>query len=180
MVMDPVNQPGLEHFSMWVCDIHNSGQCVWVLYHLHSKDFLPNPLSKPTLFQLRAIPPCPVSTCPSQKSLSSFFLSPLVLGAPGLDAALWVGCHQSRVGDQNPLLHPAAHTVLNAALDTLSFLGCEPGSCCASCPPAPPSPSSQSCSHSILHLACTCVWDCSDPYVGPCTWSWTSGFSKFT
>lgn len=52
--MDPVIQPGFEHFQQ--CDIHNSGQPVGVLHHLHSKDFVPSPSSKPTLFQLEAIP----------------------------------------------------------------------------------------------------------------------------
>lgn len=74
--MDPVIQPGLEHFQQG--DIHNSGEPVGVLHHLHSKDFVPSPSSKPTLFQLKAIPPCPVSTCPCHKSLSSFSQSPLM------------------------------------------------------------------------------------------------------
>lgn len=73
--MVPVVQPGLEHFQQG--DIHNSGQLVGVLHRLHSKDFVPSPSSKPTLFQLKAIPPCPVSTYPCQKSLCSFFQSPL-------------------------------------------------------------------------------------------------------
>lgn len=52
--MDPVIQPGLEHLQQ--CDVHNSGQPAGVLHRLHSKDFVPGPSSKSTLFQLKAIP----------------------------------------------------------------------------------------------------------------------------
>ncbi|KAK4822675.1 hypothetical protein QYF61_019042 [Mycteria americana] len=54
-------QPGLEHFQGW--DIHSfSGQ--------------PVP-SNSTLFQFKAITPCPIATCPCKKSLSSFLVGPL-------------------------------------------------------------------------------------------------------
>uniref|UniRef100_A0A8C9MF83 Gap junction protein alpha 10 n=1 Tax=Serinus canaria TaxID=9135 RepID=A0A8C9MF83_SERCA len=42
--------------------IHNfSGQPVPAPHHPHSKEFLPTKL---TLFQFKAIPPCPITTCP--------------------------------------------------------------------------------------------------------------------
>ena len=48
-----------------------------------------------------------------------------MLGAPELDAVLQVGSHQSRVKGQNPLPRPAGHSSLDAAQDTVGFLGCE-------------------------------------------------------
>ena len=44
-----------------------------------------------------------------------------VQGTPELDAALQVGSHQSRAEGQNPL--PAVHTGLDAAQDSIGFLG---------------------------------------------------------
>ena len=48
-----------------------------------------------------------------------------MLGTPELDAGLQVGSDESGVKGQNPLPRPAAHAALDAAQDTLSFLGCE-------------------------------------------------------
>ncbi|KAK4813670.1 hypothetical protein QYF61_017637, partial [Mycteria americana] len=67
-------QPGLKHFQGW--GIHNfSGQPVPVPHHPHSEEFLPYILSKSTtLFQFKAITPCPITTSPCKKSLSSFLV----------------------------------------------------------------------------------------------------------
>jgi len=48
-----------------------------------------------------------------------------VLRAPELDAGLQVRSHQSRVEEQNHLPRPAGHASLDAAQDTIGFLGCE-------------------------------------------------------
>jgi len=49
-----------------------------------------------------------------------------MLGAPELDAGLQVGSHESRVEGQNPLPQPAGYASLDAAQDTVGFLGCKP------------------------------------------------------
>jgi len=49
----------------------------------------------------------------------------LMLGAPELDAGLQVGSHQSGAEGQNPLPQPAGHASLDAAQDTVGFLGCK-------------------------------------------------------
>jgi len=46
-----------------------------------------------------------------------------MLGAPELDAGLQVGSQESRVKGQNPLPRPAGHAALDAAQDTVGFLG---------------------------------------------------------
>jgi len=48
-----------------------------------------------------------------------------MLGAPELDAGLQVGSDESRIKGQNPLPRPAAHAALDAAQDTVGFLGCQ-------------------------------------------------------
>ncbi|KAK4808270.1 hypothetical protein QYF61_020751 [Mycteria americana] len=48
-----------------------------------------------------------------------------VLRTPELDAVLRVGSHQSAVEGQNPLPRPAGHAALDAAQDTVGFLGCK-------------------------------------------------------
>jgi len=47
-----------------------------------------------------------------------------MLGAPELDAILQVGSHESRVKGRNPLPRPTGHPSLDAAHDTVGFLGC--------------------------------------------------------
>jgi len=44
----------------------------------HSKEFLASVYSKPTLFQLEAITPCPITTCPCKKSLPSSLVGPFM------------------------------------------------------------------------------------------------------
>ena len=48
-----------------------------MLHQPHSKEFLPNIESKPTLFQFKAISPHPVATRLYKKSLPSFPVDPL-------------------------------------------------------------------------------------------------------
>jgi len=48
----------------------------------------------------------------------------LMFGAPELDAGLQVGSQESRVKGQNPLRRPAGRAALDAAQDTVGFLGC--------------------------------------------------------
>jgi len=48
-----------------------------------------------------------------------------MLGAPELGTGLQVGSQESGVKGQNPLPRPAAHASLDAAQDTVGFLGCE-------------------------------------------------------
>jgi len=48
-----------------------------------------------------------------------------MLGAPELDSVLQVGSHKSRVKGQNHLSRPAGHASLDAAQDTVGFLGCK-------------------------------------------------------
>ena len=58
--------------------IHNlTGKPAPVSHPPHSKEFLPDIQPKPTIFQLKAISPCPVATCPYKKSLPSFPVVPL-------------------------------------------------------------------------------------------------------
>jgi len=47
-----------------------------------------------------------------------------MLGAPELDAGLQVESDQSGVKGQNHLPRPAGHASLDAAQDTVGFLGC--------------------------------------------------------
>jgi len=47
-----------------------------VPHHPLSKECLPNIISKPTLFKLKAITPCPVTIRLSKKLVSIFFISP--------------------------------------------------------------------------------------------------------
>jgi len=49
----------------------------------------------------------------------------LMLGAPEVDAGLQVGSHKSGVKGQNPLPQPAGHASVDAAQDTVCFLGCK-------------------------------------------------------
>ena len=64
-------QPGLERLQGG--GIHNlPEQPASVSYHLHSKEFLSNICCKSTLFQFKAISPCPVTTCPYKNSFPSF------------------------------------------------------------------------------------------------------------
>jgi len=49
----------------------------------------------------------------------------LLLGAAELDAGLQVGSPESGVKGQNPLPRPAGHASLDAAQDTVGFLGCQ-------------------------------------------------------
>lgn len=45
----------------------------------------------------------------------------------------------------------------------------------ASCQPKPSSHFPQVCSQPVLHLVCTCAWDCPNTSAQPCTWPcWTS------
>jgi len=68
-------QPGLEHCQGG--GSHSfSGQPVPVPHHPHGKEFHPNIESKSDVFQFKAIPPCPVTTCPCKKLLSSFLTGP--------------------------------------------------------------------------------------------------------
>ena len=66
-------QPGLRH-----CQGRGShsfsGQPVPVPHHPHREEFLPYISSKPALFQLEAITPCPITTCPCKQALSSFLV----------------------------------------------------------------------------------------------------------
>jgi len=48
-----------------------------------------------------------------------------MLGSPELDAELQVGSHESGVKGQNALPRPAGHASLDAAQDTVGFLGCK-------------------------------------------------------
>ena len=48
-----------------------SGQPVRVPHHLHGEEFLFYIDPKSTIFQSKAIPPCPITACPCKKSLSS-------------------------------------------------------------------------------------------------------------
>ena len=48
-----------------------------------------------------------------------------MLGAPELDAGLQVGSQERGVKGQNPLPRPAGHAALDAAQDTVGFLGCK-------------------------------------------------------
>jgi len=48
-----------------------------------------------------------------------------MLGAPELDAVLQVRSHKSGVKGQNHLPQSAGHTSLDAAQDTVGFLGCK-------------------------------------------------------
>jgi len=69
-------QPGLEDCQGG--GSHSfSGQPVPGPHHPQSKEFLPYIQSKSPLFQFKAITPCPISTCPCKKSLSSFLVGPL-------------------------------------------------------------------------------------------------------
>jgi len=69
-------QPGLEPCQGG--GIYNfSGQPVSVPHHPHSKEFLSYIQFKFVLFQFKAITPCPITTCPCKKSLSSFLVAPL-------------------------------------------------------------------------------------------------------
>lgn len=38
---------------------------------------------------------------------------------------LWVGSHKSRTGGESHLPHPVSHSSLDAAQDTVAFLGCK-------------------------------------------------------
>lgn len=49
-----------------------SGHSVPVSRYPHSKEFLPDTKAKPALFQLKAIPPCPITTYPLQLSSQPF------------------------------------------------------------------------------------------------------------
>ena len=53
---------------------------------------------------------------------SKLFLIFLVLGAPGLDAVLQMGPHESRVVWDNPLPFPADHPSFDAVQDTAGIL----------------------------------------------------------
>ncbi|KAK4808149.1 hypothetical protein QYF61_000129 [Mycteria americana] len=69
-------QPGLEHFQGW--GIHNfSGNLFQCLTALIVKNFFLISNLNLTFFQFKAITPCPITTCPCQKSLSSFPVGPL-------------------------------------------------------------------------------------------------------
>jgi len=48
-----------------------------------------------------------------------------MLGAAELDTGLQVGSDESGVNGQNPLPWPAGHASLDAAQDTVGFLGCK-------------------------------------------------------
>jgi len=48
-----------------------------------------------------------------------------VLGATALDAVLQMGSHRSRVERDNPLPLPADHPSVDAAQNTVGFLGCK-------------------------------------------------------
>ena len=56
-----------------------AGQPVPVSHHSHSKEFIPNNLSKSTCFHFKAISPHPVTACPYKKSLPSFPVGPFGL-----------------------------------------------------------------------------------------------------
>jgi len=57
-----------------------SQQPVPVPHRPHSKEFLRYISSKSPLFQLKTSTPCPITPCPHQKSLSSFFVASLGTG----------------------------------------------------------------------------------------------------
>jgi len=68
-------QPGLGHCQGG--GSHSfSGQPVPVFHHPHGEEFLPDIQSKSALFQFTAVPPCPVTTHPFEKSLSILPVGP--------------------------------------------------------------------------------------------------------
>jgi len=69
-------QPGLEHFQGG--GSHSfSGQPVPVPHHPHSEEFPSYIYSKSTVFQFKAMTPCPLPTCPCKMSLPSSLVGPL-------------------------------------------------------------------------------------------------------
>ena len=71
-LLDPVAQgpiqPGLEHLQG--CNTHSLfGQPVPAPHHSHSKEFPPDIQSKPSLLELKTIPPCPITIYLSKKLL---------------------------------------------------------------------------------------------------------------
>jgi len=71
------NQPGLEHLQAW--GIHNlSGQPVPAPHHSLCEEVPPDIQSKPSLLELKTIPPCPVTVYSCKKKfIPLLFISPL-------------------------------------------------------------------------------------------------------
>ena len=68
-------QPALEHLQGWT--IHSlSGQPVPERHHSLCKERPPDIQSKPSLCELKTIPPCPITVYPSKKLIPLLFIVP--------------------------------------------------------------------------------------------------------
>ena len=73
-------QPGLEPCQGG--GSHSfSGQCGPGFHHPHGEEFLPNMSSKSALFWFRAVPPCPITPPPCEKSLAILPVGPSGTGS---------------------------------------------------------------------------------------------------
>ena len=73
-------QPSPEHCQGWGI-YHFSGHPVPAPHHPHREELVPKSSSQSPLWQVKAIPPCPVPTGPCPKPLSRFPVAPSGTGA---------------------------------------------------------------------------------------------------
>ena len=127
--------------------IHSiAGQPVPVSHHSHSNEFLPDILSKSTLFQFTAISPHPISTSASKRSIPSFTIGPLQV----LEGHYKVHPEPSLLKLDTISLHPMCshlsketNSHLNAASHQAAVESCKVSACIsaeclalqATCPP---------------------------------------------